>query len=353
MFTWKKLLPAVIVPTAVCLTAQTSLGGAAEECRTRPGLSTPRGSHWYYRINRPDQRHCWYLAADGRFVRRHERDAKAARVVPAASTSKSSTPDAVPPQLSAHAAPAQATLSQAALMAPSPAGAAAPQPRVRKTPTAREFDARWPSQSGAGDVADTAIVTVNGADAERQAAATAVETSMRPAVTAAHAEPASEGQQVLQQEALQTASMAGGAALALLFFAGWVVKANGRSRLRLGPELATIDGHAWAPPSATGGPAARLPTPTDPAVDLKTSLAELMRDLRRADALSHAPRSAERPPRRKRAAEAAATNKPPGCKAPAAPDDGRNQAGARAPASRSDRAALRRRAPAAADGGCS
>jgi hypothetical protein len=192
-------------------------------------------------------------------------------------------------------------------MAPTPADVAVPEPLVRDAGTATEFAQRWPSPSGLRDIDDSEAGTTNTADAEQQATATAAETSIAPLVTAERAGPASEGQEVrqqeaLQQEVLQTASLAGGAALALLFFAGWIVKAGGRSRLQLGAELATIDGHAWAPASPTGGPAARLPTPTDPAIDLKTSLAKLMRDLRRADARSHAPQSSARPARRKQAA---------------------------------------------------
>jgi hypothetical protein len=231
---------------------------------------------------------------------------------PDASTPQSSTPNAESPRPSADAGPAPATLSQAVLMAPSPADVAAPEPPLREAGIATEFAARWPSPSGVRDLDDSEAGTTNTADAEQQATAAAAEAPMPPVVTAARAGPASGGQElpqqellqqeVLQQEVLQAASLAGGAALALLFFAGWIVKAGGRSRLQLGAELATIDGHAWAPASPTGGPAARLPTPTDPAVDLKRSLAELMRDLRRADAGRHAPQPSARLVRRTRAA---------------------------------------------------
>lgn len=316
MLTWKTLVPAFVVSGAVCLTVQTSSSGAVEECRTRPGLSTPRGSHWYYRINRPDRRHCWFLAAEGRPVRAHGRGTDAAASRPDASTPKSSTPDAELPRPSADAAPARATRAQAALMAPSPADVAAAEPRVREAGTATAFAARWPSPSGVRNLDGSETATANTADAEQQATAIAAQTSMRPVVATERAAPASEGQNVLQQEmmqqqvpqqeVLQTASLAGGAALALLFFAGWIVKAGGRSRLRLGAELATIDGHAWAPASPTGGPAARLPSPTDPAVDLKRSLAELMRDLRRADTSSRVPQPSARPVRLKRVAASSA-----------------------------------------------
>jgi hypothetical protein len=34
---------------------------AADACRTEPGDQTPDGQHWYYRIERPSNRQCWYL----------------------------------------------------------------------------------------------------------------------------------------------------------------------------------------------------------------------------------------------------------------------------------------------------
>src|SRR5437016_7492582 len=34
---------------------------AAEGCQTAPGDQTPEGKHWYYRIDHPGNRQCWYL----------------------------------------------------------------------------------------------------------------------------------------------------------------------------------------------------------------------------------------------------------------------------------------------------
>jgi hypothetical protein len=34
---------------------------ATAECLTAPKGQTPEGSHWYYRIEHPSERHCWYL----------------------------------------------------------------------------------------------------------------------------------------------------------------------------------------------------------------------------------------------------------------------------------------------------
>jgi hypothetical protein len=47
---------------------------AADECKTEPGSSAPAASHWYYRINRADQRRCWFLGPEGMKVRSQARE---------------------------------------------------------------------------------------------------------------------------------------------------------------------------------------------------------------------------------------------------------------------------------------
>jgi len=71
-------VPAILVVPLVTIlsTAQTSLAKpAADECKTEPGSSAPPGSHWYYRVNRTDQRRCWYLGPEGAKVRSQAREA--------------------------------------------------------------------------------------------------------------------------------------------------------------------------------------------------------------------------------------------------------------------------------------
>src|SRR5215472_17586648 len=59
----------------VLVSAQTSLAEpAAEECKTKPGSSAPPGSHWYYRINRTDQRRRWFRGPEGAKVRSQARE---------------------------------------------------------------------------------------------------------------------------------------------------------------------------------------------------------------------------------------------------------------------------------------
>jgi len=38
---------------------------AEANCLTAPGAQAPPGRHWFYRIDRPKQRKCWYLRAQG------------------------------------------------------------------------------------------------------------------------------------------------------------------------------------------------------------------------------------------------------------------------------------------------
>ena len=38
---------------------------AADDCLAGPKGPTPTGSHWYYRIEHPTKRHCWYLREEG------------------------------------------------------------------------------------------------------------------------------------------------------------------------------------------------------------------------------------------------------------------------------------------------
>ena len=59
-----------IVASLIAGAVQTSVSGAApapaaDSCLSAPGNSAPQGSHWYYRVERPTKRHCWYLGKEG------------------------------------------------------------------------------------------------------------------------------------------------------------------------------------------------------------------------------------------------------------------------------------------------
>jgi hypothetical protein len=61
-----------IFAATICLSVETSRAGT--DCLAKPNATPPQGAHWYYRVDRPTQRQCWYLAAEGgRVVQRRER----------------------------------------------------------------------------------------------------------------------------------------------------------------------------------------------------------------------------------------------------------------------------------------
>jgi hypothetical protein len=49
-----------VLAATISLTAQSSFSETIG-CRTSPGAPAPQGMHWYYRVDRTNDRHCWYL----------------------------------------------------------------------------------------------------------------------------------------------------------------------------------------------------------------------------------------------------------------------------------------------------
>jgi hypothetical protein len=96
----------ILLPATMLLTVQSGFGGSTSgECRPSPAASAPAGLHWYYRVDRTNNRHCWFLHSDGMQISahgdvvslkpRHENVAKQARET----TTQSSTIQVAPPQL--------------------------------------------------------------------------------------------------------------------------------------------------------------------------------------------------------------------------------------------------------------
>ena len=56
---------------------------AADECLAAPNAAAPAGSHWYYRLERPTQRKCWYIGEAGRAVHSASPNLRAAAKPPA------------------------------------------------------------------------------------------------------------------------------------------------------------------------------------------------------------------------------------------------------------------------------
>jgi hypothetical protein len=238
-----KILPVIlaIVPAIVFLTTQASSSEpAADACKTKPGLSAPRGSHWYYRI-RADKRHCWFLSAVELHVRRGDQahtsspagDASSAAVaLPAlpARTEDATSVAAAPPVSSAPRvqttddqartpAPGEAATSAAA--GPPAASAAAALPPAEQTGTI-DFSRRWPENLP--PVEDTNYVeppsvSSSYADAPPATNAATQQPLHWPVVETAAMRTSSIGSIVLDY-----ISLAGLLATAIVLLAGWAAR---------------------------------------------------------------------------------------------------------------------------------
>jgi hypothetical protein len=238
-----KFVPAIIaslllagVPLA---TASPAAAQAADNCLASPKDQAPQGSHWFYRIEHPSNRHCWYL--------REQHDA-AAQVVPpnaSADTPPSANPASPNPSspnnsmtipgsvANAHAelTSPRAGVDQTGSIAtgPSPAAAAA----ADATAGASRADAnmlrsviasRWPEQLAA---ASSIAADAGPDDASATAAATAPSTATVVPLAAADAvgERQSGSTQMLIIAIVGALSVAGLAASAVGY--------GGRRKLRL------------------------------------------------------------------------------------------------------------------------
>src|SRR5262249_51944730 len=87
-------------------------GRAADDCLTKPGAAAPQGSHWYYDLDRINNRQCWYLAAEGAKVRPQARQAASPARSQGANPiarSQTTTGAALSAEEPAHAVPAPPT----------------------------------------------------------------------------------------------------------------------------------------------------------------------------------------------------------------------------------------------------
>jgi hypothetical protein len=57
-------LVVVVVVATIALTGESSVGETIQ-CRTSPGAPAPQGMHWYYRVDRTNNRHCWFTQSAG------------------------------------------------------------------------------------------------------------------------------------------------------------------------------------------------------------------------------------------------------------------------------------------------
>ena len=309
-----RILPAILVvlPATVLLSLNTGVTGSiADECRAKPGPSGPHGTHWHYRVNRTDQRRCWFLSLERVNVHSHTRKVAsdlapasrtaepdpAAKRVSSAETLVAETAAAIPLR------PASVkTVSVRAAAAPAPAETVSAGPSVGEH--AAHFSARWPSSSKFWDFDVREFAVSPSSYAESYSVADADEQTplVWPGTAATRTRPPLE---VAGETAWRAILQVGMLLMALLAIAGGVFSLALRFRQSHSPDRRRVPDELPAQREVdkelvdrNSGVRARQDqhvsrplTPTDPADDLKKSLAELMADLRRARTSRYAPRS--------------------------------------------------------------
>jgi hypothetical protein len=154
MSTPQMILPArlMMVLATVVIGVQTSLAEpAADDCKTTPGSSAPAGQHWYYRVNRSDQRHCWYLGAEGTKVRAQTREKVSSPPARTARDEASEARATMPPPMEIMQAP---SVPEASSPAPVAAEFVRPALDLQKPPDPAAREPAITSNTSAPDVAE-------------------------------------------------------------------------------------------------------------------------------------------------------------------------------------------------------
>jgi len=228
----QKLLPAifVVLPATTALMAQSTLVEATvDECRIRPGSATPHGTHWYYRVNRANNQHCWYLSsadtvvgARGAIANAHRHLARrSARAV--LKQSPQYDRKLRPQTASVQMVPVRTALAAAAL----------PEPPVRERATPPDFAARWPDFPKSRDLDVREVATKSYADTDPAADA---DRKVPLSWPIADADPA--GQQASVSEPASASAFLGGALVTALLLAGGIFNFARRPRRTHSPVRA-------------------------------------------------------------------------------------------------------------------
>jgi hypothetical protein len=292
----------VVLSVSALVSLNASVAKSGADCLGKPGAAGPQGTHWHYRVNRSDQRHCWFLT--------HERLKVHSRTHAAASVRASSSPAAVRDG-SAEATAATPirprsvqTISRPEPAADTPAETATAGPSVAEVEAGTLFSARWPKSSKFWDFDERAFTAIPSSYAERSSAASTDEQMplVWPVAEVTHTRAALD---VVCEAAARSSLQIAALLVALLAVAGGAFKfalgvrqshpvvsrpmpKEPPVQRRVDKELGDRNSGREARQDRHG---LRPITPTDPARDLKKSLAELMADLRRARTSAYSPRS--------------------------------------------------------------
>jgi hypothetical protein len=303
-----RILLAIFVglPVTVLLTLNASVAeSVSDECRARPGSSAAPGTYWRYRVSRPGHRRCWFLSFEPVKIRSHTRAAVSDSATSNATSERDSSLEAAGTNPSRPASAPTVSLQEAVAGA-APAETVLAGPSVGQSVGEDEtrFSTRWPDSSNFRDFDVREFAALTSSYADRYSAANADEQApwVWPVTGAQRTRSPLDvagdtgWRAVFDVSTLVVAllAIAGGAFLALPFR-----QSHPRDPRRIAADelpahgdmhVVSVDRN-WGARARPDQRILRSVTPTDPARDLKKSLAELMGDLRRARTAPHAPRS--------------------------------------------------------------
>jgi hypothetical protein len=247
---------------------------AAENCRTEPGDQTPEGKHWYYRIEHPSNRQCWYLRdLDGRpaqagLAQRPERAVEPKAETPAPQRSLADAHAELPwPQPRIEQSTTASAQQPQAMPADAANAPAEQRPNVLESTTRGSLiGTRWPDPGANSTLRPQPATSETVAEAQPDQAAT-------PAQAAPLAAPAA-ADTAKPTGSLQTLLMVVAGALALAGLTASAILRLGRARRRA-PTIdrarrrvvwEAADG-ARPRPAPSRQPPPRQPPPTPPWID--------------------------------------------------------------------------------------
>jgi len=254
-----------LIPAVVLVSAHSSLGEAkGDECRNKPDSSAPAGLHWYYRVERANNRHCWYLHEQG--MRVHSNISTASRGSNAQNDTTGEQVSQTPP--------------------------VTPQPEYEQSDTtaeqpAEDFVARWVDLPKSVDLNARERASGSNGYAAEQAAENRRE-QLPPAWANVSAANGDVGQNTGTQTNFGSISLAGAVVLALLLMSEALVRVARKStwsltrfNLRAGSRRRSEHSES-AIGAAEHGHLSRIATEVEAISQTETGVNELRRLLQRA-----------------------------------------------------------------------
>ena len=277
-----------LITAAILVCGHSSLGEAkGDDCRAKPDGTSPAGLHWYYRVDRANNRHCWYLHQQGMLV--HSPSHAASRNSDAVSRSSDALSRSPDIENDTAGGPVWPTLP------------AVPQPGYERSETSAEeptaaFVARWVDMPRSVDLnAHQFAAEGHGYAAEH--VAENGQDQLLPTLANVSAANGEMRQDSGTQTHFGSISLAGAMVLALLLVSEALVRFARRSawsllRFNLRTDSRRYIEHSeLALDAAQYDPSSPMPVEAEPISRTETGVNDLRRLLQRADAGLSPPQS--------------------------------------------------------------